>query len=62
MGRKYQLISGDGHLETPPDPWVKYVPEAHRPRSWSLTVMSVNDHVAFLDALCHFDIESILGA
>jgi uncharacterized protein len=33
MGRKYRVISGDGHLETPPDPWVKYVSEAHRPRA-----------------------------
>ena len=27
MGRKYRVISADGHVETPPDPWVKYVPE-----------------------------------
>lgn len=27
MGRKYQLISGDGHVETPPDALLKYVPE-----------------------------------
>jgi hypothetical protein len=26
MGRKYQIISGDGHLETPPD-FVKFVPD-----------------------------------
>jgi predicted TIM-barrel fold metal-dependent hydrolase len=33
MGRKYQFISADGHLETPPDPWVKYVPERYRDRA-----------------------------
>jgi predicted TIM-barrel fold metal-dependent hydrolase len=33
MGRKYQVISGDGHVELPPDPWVKYVPEEHRERA-----------------------------
>ena len=27
MGRKYQLISGDGHVETPPEAFVKYVPK-----------------------------------
>ena len=34
MGRKYQIISGDGHLETPPD-FVKFVPDKfkdHAPR------------------------------
>ena len=33
MGRKYQIISADGHLEIPPGPWVKYVPERHRDRA-----------------------------
>jgi predicted TIM-barrel fold metal-dependent hydrolase len=33
MGRKYRVISGDGHVETPPDPWVKHVPERHRDRA-----------------------------
>jgi len=27
MGRKYQIISGDGHVETPPEAFVKYVPK-----------------------------------
>jgi len=27
MARYYQVISADGHVETPPDVWVKYVPE-----------------------------------
>jgi predicted TIM-barrel fold metal-dependent hydrolase len=33
MGRKYQVISADGHVETPPDGWIKYVPEEHRVRA-----------------------------
>ena len=33
MGRKYRIISGDGHVETPPEPWVKFVPEEHRNRA-----------------------------
>ena len=32
MGRKYQVISGDGHLETPPD-FVKFVPEKWKDRA-----------------------------
>ena len=32
MGRKYQIISGDGHLETPPD-FVKFVPEKFKDRA-----------------------------
>ena len=32
MGRKYQVISGDGHLETPPD-FVKFVPEKFKDRA-----------------------------
>jgi predicted TIM-barrel fold metal-dependent hydrolase len=33
MGRKYQVISGDGHLETPPDRWVQHMPEKYRDRA-----------------------------
>lgn len=33
MGRRYRIISGDGHVETPPDVWVKYVPEAYHNRA-----------------------------
>src|SRR5207249_10478322 len=33
MGRKYQIISGDGHVETPPDGWLEYVPEQYRDRA-----------------------------
>ena len=33
MGRKYQVISGDGHVETPPESWVKYMPEEHQDRA-----------------------------
>ena len=32
MGRKYNVISGDGHLETPPD-FVKFVPEKWKDRA-----------------------------
>ena len=32
MGRKYNVISGDGHLETPPD-FVKFVPEKWKERA-----------------------------
>ena len=32
MGR-YQVISGDGHLEIPPEPWIRHVPEEHRERA-----------------------------
>jgi predicted TIM-barrel fold metal-dependent hydrolase len=30
MARKYQVISADGHLETPPDGWLRHVPSAYR--------------------------------
>jgi len=33
MARHYQCISADGHVETPPDPWVKYVPEKWKDRA-----------------------------
>ena len=33
MARKYQVISADGHVETPPDPWVAHVPERFRDRA-----------------------------
>ena len=32
MGRKYQVISADGHVETPPV-WTKYVPEQWQDRA-----------------------------
>jgi len=32
VGRKYQVISGDGHLETPPN-FVKFVPEKWKDRA-----------------------------
>ena len=34
MGRKYQVISGDGHLETPPD-FVAFLPEKYKDRARS---------------------------
>ena len=33
MGRRYQVISGDGHLETAPDLWLQHVPERWRDRA-----------------------------
>lgn len=33
MSRKYQVISGDGHIEIPPEGFVKYVPEEWRDRA-----------------------------
>jgi len=33
MARTYEVISGDGHLEIPPDAWVRHVPEEHRDRA-----------------------------
>ena len=33
MARTYQVISGDGHVETPPDGWLEYVPDEYRDRA-----------------------------
>ena len=33
MGRKYQIISGDGHVETPPEVFVKYIPAKWKDRA-----------------------------
>ena len=33
MDRTYKIISGDGHVETPPESFVKYVPEKWRARA-----------------------------
>jgi predicted TIM-barrel fold metal-dependent hydrolase len=33
MARYYRCISADGHVETPPDPWVKYVPAKWKDRA-----------------------------
>ena len=33
MTRTYQVISADGHVETPPDGWHKYVPSKWRDRA-----------------------------
>ena len=33
MPRYYQVISADGHVETPPEAWVKYVPDKYRVRA-----------------------------
>ena len=33
MARKYRVISGDGHVETPPDGWLARIPEKYRDRA-----------------------------
>jgi len=33
MARRYQVISGDGHVETPPDGWAAYIPDKYRDRA-----------------------------
>ena len=30
---RYRVISGDGHLEIPPEPWIRHVPTEHRDRA-----------------------------
>ncbi len=39
MGRHYQVISADGHVETPPDTFVKYVPKKWRDRAPRLVAL-----------------------
>jgi len=38
MGRKYQVISGDGHLETPPD-FVAFLPDKYKDRAPKLITL-----------------------
>lgn len=33
MDRHYEVISADGHLEIPPDAWVRHIPAEHRDRA-----------------------------
>jgi len=33
MGRKYQMISADGHVETPPESWIQHLDEEFRPHA-----------------------------
>jgi predicted TIM-barrel fold metal-dependent hydrolase len=40
MHRTYQVISADGHLEIPPDGWMRHVPEEHRHRAPRLIPLS----------------------
>jgi predicted TIM-barrel fold metal-dependent hydrolase len=47
MGRKYQVISGDGHLETPPD-FVKFVPDKWKDRAPKLITLPDNGGDAWL--------------
>ena len=44
MGRTYQVISGDGHLEIPPEPWIRHVPEEHRDRAPRLVPLREGGH------------------
>lgn len=40
MQRRYNVISADGHLETPPEAWVNHVPAEHRSRAPRLVHLS----------------------
>lgn len=33
MTRRYEVISADGHLEVPPDGWIRHVPAEHKERA-----------------------------
>lgn len=44
MTRTYQVISGDGHLEIPPEPWIRHVPEEHRDRAPRLVPLREGGH------------------
>jgi uncharacterized protein len=44
MNRTYQVISGDGHLEIPPDPWIRHVPEEFRERAPRLVPLREGGH------------------
>ena len=48
MGRKYQIISGDGHVETPPETFVKYVPKQWADRAPKLIKLPQGGEEAFL--------------
>ncbi len=39
MARHYQVISCDGHLEIPPDPWIRHVPAEHLDRAPRLVAL-----------------------
>src|SRR4051794_26932493 len=38
-GRRYQVISGDGHLETSPAPWIEHVPDKYKDRAPRLVTL-----------------------
>ncbi|WP_144122619.1 amidohydrolase family protein [Catellatospora sichuanensis] len=40
MARRYQIISSDGHLEIPPDGWIRHVPAEHRDRAPRLIALA----------------------
>lgn len=44
MQRTYRVISGDGHLEIPPEPWIRHVPEEHRERAPRLVPLREGGH------------------
>jgi predicted TIM-barrel fold metal-dependent hydrolase len=44
VARTYQVISGDGHLEIPPEPWIRRVPEEHRDRAPRLVPLRDGGH------------------
>ena len=44
MARAYGLISGDSHLDIPPERWVQYMPAEYRDRApRTVRLMSGND-------------------
>ena len=51
MARYYQVISGDGHLETPPDTFVKYVPAKWKNRAPQLLRIAASGTTIELDQL-----------
>jgi predicted TIM-barrel fold metal-dependent hydrolase len=44
MSRTYQVISGDGHLEIPPNPWIRHVPDEFRDRAPRLVALREGGH------------------
>jgi predicted TIM-barrel fold metal-dependent hydrolase len=64
MGRKYQNISGDGHLEVPPEYWVKYAPAKlrekapHTVKLWDGTeVVRMGNHEMTIDVILAGDLD-----
>ena len=55
MTRRYRVISGDGHLEIPPDPWIRHVPDEHRDRAPRLTAQEVRQRWAIYEEMATRD-------